>query len=136
MRSPTFIGLLVMLGSTNLWMACGSPPEPPEVVNPEPATYSVRGVIRQVRPALDGKTQLSILHEAIPDFVGITGEVVGMKSMTMPFTVADDVDLTGFEPGSRVQIQLSVDWDRAEPGLITAIETLPEDVLLSFESLD
>jgi hypothetical protein len=98
--------------------------------------YTVRGVVRQIRPAIDGKTQLSILHEAIPDFVGINGDVVGMKSMTMPFAVADHIDLGPYGPGSRVEIQLSVDWDRVEPGLIMAIEPLPDDVLLSFESLD
>ena len=86
----------------------------------------MRGVVRQIRQVGDGKTQLSILHEAIPDFVGINGDVVGMKSMTMPFTVADSVDLTDIEPGSRVQIELSVDWNRSEPGLILSIEFLPE----------
>ena len=115
-----------------LWQGCGSPPEP-ATTSPGPQLYSVRGVVRQIRPEIDGKTQLSILHEAIPDFVGINGEVVGMKSMTMPFTVADTVDLSAVEPGARIMIALSVDWDRPEPGLITAIEFLPADVVLDFE---
>jgi len=99
-------------------------------------TYEVRGVVRQIRQPGDGKTQLSVLHEAIPDFVGINGDVVGMKSMTMPFTVADSVDLTGIEPGSRVRFEPSVDWDRTEPGLIITIAHLPDDAVLSFEIAD
>lgn len=117
-------------------LGCGDP----AAVDPElPAAtvYEVRGVVRQVRQqGTEGKTQLSILHEAIPDFVGIDGEVVGMKSMTMPFAVAEDVDLTTIEPGSRVRFELSVDWNRGDPGLITSIEVLPEDVLLEFETSD
>lgn len=124
-------GLLFALSS--LWQACGSPSDS-EVEGPDPAVYTVRGVVRQIRQVGDGKTQLSILHEAIPDFVGIKGDVVGMKSMTMPFTVADSVDLTDIEPGSRVEIELSVDWQRIEPALITTIEFLTEDVDLSFEA--
>ena len=96
----------------------------------QPTSYAVRGVVRQIRELGDGKTQLSVLHEAIDEFVGITGEVVGMKSMTMPFTVEDGVDLTGIEPGSKVRFELSVDWDRAEPGLISAVEPLPQDTVL------
>jgi Cu/Ag efflux protein CusF len=118
-----------------VWQACGGTSDS-EVGAPEPAVYVVRGVVRQIRQIDDGKTQLSILHEAIPDFVGINGDVVGMKSMTMPFIVADSVDMTGIEPGSRVQIELSVDWNRTEPGLIGSIEFLPEDAVLSFEKPD
>ena len=135
MKRRLSIGTLMLLVGVSGWLGCGKEPEPVPKA-PEPKVYTVRGVVRQIRPAIDGRTQLSILHEAIPDFVGINGDVVGMKSMTMPFAVADQIDLDDFGPGSRVEFQLSVDWDRVEPGLITAIELLPDDVLLSFESLD
>ena len=126
---------LVLFALSSLWQACGGPADS-GAEGPDPAVYNVRGVIRQIRQVGDGKTQLSILHEAIPDFVGIKGDVVGMKSMTMAFTVADSVDLTDIELGSRLKIELSVDWHRTEPGLITAIELLPEDAVLSFEEPD
>ena len=57
-----------------------------------------------------------------------------MSSWTMPFTVAESVDLTGIEPGSKVHLELSVDWIRSEPGRIIAIKTLPEDAVLSFDA--
>lgn len=135
MRHKKVIVLSCLLACLPIAQGCGgSSDSGPEA--PAPALYSVRGVIRQVRPVDDGKIQVSVLHEAIPDFVGINGDVVGMKSMTMPFTVADTVELTGLEPGSRVRFELSVDWNRAEPGLITALETLPDDAILSFEASD
>lgn len=117
------------------WQACGGQADSGSET-PEPAVYTVRGVIRQIRQVGEGRTQLSILHEAIPDFVGINGDVVGMKSMTMPFSVAESVDLAELEPGSRIQFELSVDWNRADPGLITSLEFLAEDSILSFEVSD
>ncbi len=134
-RSQGAITWLVLLVLSSSWQACGGSSES-EVESPPPAVYAARGVIRQIRQVGDGKTQISILHEAIPDFIGIDGDVVGMKSMTMPFTVANTVHLTGFEPGSRVRFELAVDWHRRDPALITSIETLPDDVLLSFEAPD
>lgn len=133
MRLEGAVSLSLLLVLFPVWQACGGTSDS-EVGGPDPAVYDVRGVVRQIRQVGDGKTQLSILHEAIPDFVGINGDVVGMKSMTMPFTVADSVDLTDIEPGSRVQIELSVDWNRSEPALILSIELLPEDAALSFET--
>ena len=100
---------------------------------PAPAEYQVRGLVRQVKPQSIGSTQLSIHHEAIPDFVGIRGDVEGMKSMTMPFTVAESVDLEGIGPGTKLQFRLTVDWTAPEPALITAIEVLPAETPLQLD---
>jgi len=135
MRLRGTSSLILLLALFPIASACGGSSDS-EVEAPAPAVYGVRGVIRQARPAGAGKTQISVLHEAIPDFVGINGDVVGMKSMTMPFTVADSVDLTGMEPGSRVHLELAIDWSRADPALITAIGILPDDTVLSFEAPD
>ncbi len=132
-RNSSRATLSLLLALSPTWSACGGSSEP-TVDAPAPATYHLRGVIRQVRELGDSKTQLYVRHEAIPDFVGIEGDVVGMKSMTMPFAVAKSVDLTGIEPGSKVYFELSVDWNRSEPGRITAIETLPEDTVLTFDA--
>ena len=133
MRFDGVVTILLLLATAPILDGCGGSSDS-SVETPDPAVYLVRGVIRQVRQADDGKTQLSVLHEAIPDFVGIDGDVVGMKSMTMPFTVASSVDLTGYQPGSRVQFELAVDWNRTDPALITTIEILPDDTVLSFEA--
>ena len=125
-RWTVLTGVLV----SALGLTCAGEPEPsPET--PEPKTYTVRGVVRQIRELPDGRAQISVYHEEIGDFVGINGQVIGMKSMTMPFTVADSVDLAGIQAGSKVSFELSVDWSRAEPALIESIETLGEDTPLA-----
>jgi Cu/Ag efflux protein CusF len=87
-------------------------------------------VVRQVRELPDGRSQLSVHHEEIADFVSINGEVIGMKSMTMPFSVAESVDLTGVQAGSKISFALSVDWSRTEPALIESLEILTEEAVL------
>lgn len=92
--------------------------------------------MRTVKEQSIGRTQISVHHEEMPDFVGIRGEVEGMKSMTMPFTVAESVDLEGIEPGTKILFRLTVDWSASEPALITAIETLPPDTALQLGAQD
>lgn len=116
-----------------LLTACGGKSQPGDDL-PPPATYEVRGLVRTIKEQSIGSTQLSIHHEAMPDFVGIKGQVEGMKSMTMPFTVAESVDLDGITPGTKILFQLTVDWSAPEPALITAIEVLPPESTLQLES--
>jgi len=118
-----------------LLTACGGKPQVSDDL-PPPATYEVRGLVRTIKEQSIGRTQLSIHHEAMPDFVGIKGEVEGMKPMTMPFTVAESVDLEGIVPGTKILFHLTVDWSAPEPALITAIEILPPDSALQLESPD
>lgn len=120
-----FLGCLL----TAIGLACTGEPQPPTEA-PEPKTYTVRGVVRQVRELPDGRSQLSVHHEEIADFVSINGEVIGMKSMTMPFSVAESVDLTGVQAGSKISFALSVDWSRTEPALIESLEILTEEAVL------
>lgn len=98
--------------------------------------YDVRGRVARAIDHTTSEPSIWIEHEAIPDFVGITGEVEGMDSMVMPFVVADDLDLSGLELGSKVRFELTVDWSAKVPGRITRIETLPAETTLSFESND
>lgn len=135
MRPIGAIAAATLLCCSALWMACGGTPET-EIQNPAPMTYEMRGVVRQVRNLGEGGTQISVQHEAIPDFVGINGDRIGMKSMTMPFAVADSVDVSSLEPGAKVKFELSVDWNRREPGLVTALMPLPADTILDFDNTD
>ena len=133
MRLPGALFKTLVSATLVIAVSCDGSKEP-TVKGPEPTTYDVRGVVRQVRDLGDGHTQLSVHHEAIPDFVSINGEVIGMKSMTMPFTVADQVDLSGVDAGAKIQFDLSVDWSRPEPALIDSLEVLPEDTDLEVGS--
>lgn len=104
--------------------------------SPPTATYRVRGVVRQVSAPSASPARLWIHHEAIPDFVGFDGKVETMQVMTMPFAVAETVELSGIEVGARIAFDLRVDWSAPQPGLVTAIELLPPDAELSLQPGD
>ncbi|HEX2254596.1 MAG TPA: copper-binding protein [Thermoanaerobaculia bacterium] len=90
-------------------------------------TYEVRGVVVRVPDPAEPLSDLVIRHDEIPDFVSMEGDVVGMKSMAMPFPVAPHVSLAEVAPGDAVSFTLEVDWE-AEPAYrITRIEELPAD---------
>lgn len=98
----------------------------------EVQTYQVRGQITGLPDDADPQANLTIRHEAIDDFVSMNGEVVGMSSMSMPFPVADDVDLDAREVGDKVRFTLTVDWDGDPAYQVTSMEALPEDTELEY----
>ena len=78
----------------------------------------------------DGDMRLK--HEHIPGFKNEAGEVPvtpdgirGMKSMVMPFPLADGVSVEGYETGDKVRFSFRVNWDGgAAAWEITQIEKL------------
>lgn len=124
---------LAVVGCALAVAGCGGSGEGTEE-GPPPRTYELRGVIRQISETADGDTRLWIHHETVPDFVGLDGKVEPMKAMIMPFTVSDTLDVSDLAPATKIAFELTVDWSAAEPGLITAIEILPEGTVLAFES--
>lgn len=62
----------------------------------KPKEYSVRGVVRETRPA---KSQLLVKHEEIPGY---------MDAMTMPFQVRDPKILDSVKAGDAITFQLHV----------------------------
>jgi len=105
------------------------------VTDPPDQTYSVRGeVVALPDERRPDDRQLRVRHEAIPDFVGFEGEVVGMASMSMPFPLAADVDLEGVEPGDPVEMTFEVRWEGTPPIRIVELEELPPGTELDFET--
>ncbi len=96
-------------------------------------TYQVRGILAALPDPATGAGQLRIRHEAIPDLVGMSGEIEGMAAMTMPFPVAETVDLVGFAAGDAVRFDLRVDWEAPRPVEVTAIERLPAGTTLALD---
>lgn len=92
-------------------------------------TYTVRARVQQL-PVQGGGLYLT--HEAIDDWVGRSGKVEGMSTMTMPFPVARGVSLKGIEPDDVVEFELHVDWETDEAVEITAIRELPRETRLDF----
>lgn len=83
-------------------------------------SYEVRGVVAQL-PA-GGGSELMIEHEAIPDFVGASGDTVGMNAMTMGFPTAKGVSLEGLAAGDSVRFTFEVRWGGSPPLKLTRIE--------------
>jgi len=109
--------------------ACGGEKRAP-AAGPD-ATYAVRGEI--VRLPAEGSREIWIRHEPIPDFKNVSGEVVGMDSMTMPFTLAAGESLEGLAVGARIGFRLEMRWSGGPPAAVSALEPLPADTRLSFD---
>ncbi len=96
----------------------------------------VRGVIEKIPGPASASRQIFIHHEEIAGFVGPTGEVEKMQAMTMPFTAAEGLDLSGLEEGDKIAFELEVDWRTSRPGVVTSLEKHPPETELAFEPSD
>lgn len=93
--------------------------------------YTVRGEVVRLPESGAPSPEISIRHEAIPDFEDRQGAVVGMSAMVMPFRVGSGVSLAGLEPGDRIRFRFAVDWssNRIE---LESVEELPRATALDF----
>lgn len=105
-----------------------APADPPD------QTYTVRGEVAGLPQEGEATRQLRVHHESVPGFVGFEGEVVGMASMTMPFPLADSVDLAGVEVGDKVEMTFEVRWEGSPPLTVVALRELPAGTVLDFET--
>ena len=112
-----WIALAALIG------ACGGEaPAPPG----ELRSYEVDALVRWVAPPGAEPREIEIRHEAIPTFVGIDGEVVGMEAMTMRFPLAGEAADAAVAPGDEVRFTLEVDWEGSPPARVTAIGAVGE----------
>lgn len=84
-----------------------------------PDAYTVKGRLDKVVGKL-----LHIHHEALPGFKGPKGKVIGMKSMTMPFTLAEGATSTA-KAGDRVEIKFTMSYVSQPQLVVQSITTLP-----------
>jgi hypothetical protein len=99
---------------------------------PPAAVYAVRGEVVDVPEPGQPMSWIALHHEAIPGFVGITGEPEPMHSMTMRFPVADGVDLASLGAGDKVAFDLEIDWNAGDPARVLAVAPLPAETELDF----
>lgn len=99
---------------------------------PPDEVYSMRGKVVGLPQAR--QREITILHEAVPEFADPDGAVVGMESMMMPFAVAPSVSLDGLTEGDRVAFDVEVRWKGRDVVTVTAIEELPPGTRLEFET--
>lgn len=132
---PTTLPAVLALALGTL-AACSPPGTSPQGGQETSATdqvYTARGEVKSVPDGSGGAgNHLRIHHEALPDFVGYDGEVVGMASMTMPFPAADDVEIGDLEVGDKIEFTFEMDWDGSPAYQIVEIRRLPPDTELDF----
>lgn len=137
-RFEPLAGLAAVVVASVLLAGCGGGPEPDRSGDgteiPPDQTYTVRGQVVAL-PGRDAPGRsLRVRHEAVPDFVGVEGEVVGMASMTMPFPVAQSVSLEGLEVADKVEMTFEVRWEGSQPLRIVELRKLPPGTKLDFET--
>ena len=92
--------------------------------------YTVRGRVESL-PSADGRRDLRVSHEAIPDFVNRRGDQVGMKAMTMEFgPMAEGVSAAGLTAGQPVEVTFEMNWANRPAMKVTRISPLPADTAL------
>ncbi len=95
-------------------------------------SYTVRGAVRSLPQPDDPASSFQLHHEAIPEFVGIDGDVVGMTPMTMPFPVQPGQLPAGLTVGDPVEMTFRVDWEGSPAIEVVEIKTLPPETVLHF----
>lgn len=96
--------------------------------------YAVRGVVEKLPQAEGPDRDLYIHHARIPNFRDEHGKVVGMRSMTMPFPVADGVSLAGIAPGDPVEFTFAIAWKAPAGHQVMRIHKLPAGTVVDFTS--
>lgn len=96
--------------------------------------YTVRGVVEKLPQAGGQDRDLYIHHAPIPDFRDEHGKVVGMRSMTMPFPVAEGVSLAGLAPGDPVEFTFAISWKQPAGYQVVRIRKLPAGAAVDFTS--
>lgn len=117
--------LFILLAAPFYFSACEKSGEMPH--------YHVRAVIAEINPGGGANGQLSLLHEAIPDFRNAAGNVVGMHSMLMKFDLAPGVSPEGLSVKDKVSVDFNVNWYGNPRLIITEIEKLDVQTVLDLE---
>lgn len=93
--------------------------------------YTFRAEVVKLPEASHSRPQLTLRHEAIPDFRDQSGAVVGMPSMIMPFEVAPSTSLDGIGVGDKVEAVLLADWPH-QAFRLERVRKLPGDTAIEF----
>ena len=126
----------VALAWITFLLGCGAAPEPPAATGNEtevPAdVYVVRGELVRLPEGGDPSAGFHVHHEAIDDFRGADGSVIGMDAMTMRFPLDDPSLLEGLEVGDKVELVWEVRWGADVPQYTRAVRRLPAETELVF----
>jgi len=109
--------------------------EPADQPAGEVVRYTVRGEVVALPSPENPAAEFQVRHEPIPDFKS-GGEIVGMRAMTMPFPLADEVSLEEIAVGDIVELTFettySPDTQMVESYRVISITELSPDTELVF----
>lgn len=134
----SMLSVLVLVAAALGPAGCEKKPAPsPTAPTARPvASYTVRGVIKQLPDEAVKGTMLQVHHEAIPGFVNADGAVVGMKEMVMPFPLGPGVSLQGLAVGDSIEMTFDVDWSRKPAHRLSAIRKLAGGEQVKLEAVE
>lgn len=89
-------------------------------------SYTVTAEIVRLPKPDAPRRDLVLAHEAIPEFVDIRGENTGMEAMTMPFPLAQGLDLGSLQPGDHVRATFVVRFQGSPPYQVTHLEKISD----------
>lgn len=99
-------------------------------LGPADQKYTTRALVVAL-PDAGSRQPLMLHHEEIPEFVGKSGEIIGMKEMVMPFEqIAPDISLDGVLPGDKIGLDFEVRWKQRPRTLVTRLEKLDPATVL------
>lgn len=87
-------------------------------------TYTVRGKIVKLPEPNKVPRELLIRHEAIDNFVSSAGNVEPMRSMTMPFPLSKDLQISSLNKGDEIEFIYQMSWNPKAKEEITNIKVL------------
>lgn len=103
----------------------------------------VRGEIKSMPTDGIAGDDAKFRHAQIVDFKSADGSIpvtadgiAGMRSMTMPFPMADGVSLDGYSVGDKIKFDFEVSWDDGRASWeVTRIEKLDPSVEIDYENV-
>ncbi len=140
---PGWAGPLLLAATVVLLLGACAQPEPVSEVatvaapsvgsTARVARGEVRGEVVSVPEPTDAEPMLGIRHEDIA-IATSDGEAWNMGSMTMPFALAEELDLEGIATGDRVSFTLEVALDAGMAMTVTAVQELDAATSMAWEA--
>jgi len=136
LRQTTLAALLLTLPITLSGCSKSDPapaPAPVEELSAPDIYPDLLAQIQQIPIENDPSTALRLHHQSMPTFKDSTGKVIGMRSMTMEFPLADGLSLAGLRIDDKVRFTFEVVWNDSIPSwAVTKIEKIDPDTEIDF----
>jgi Cu/Ag efflux protein CusF len=94
--------------------------------------YVIRGEVISVPQAGKPGTEFIVKHEPVDNFRNANGQIVGMSTMSMPFTPGKGLLLEGIKPGDKIEMRWILQWKPEAKEYVESVRKLPAETQLRF----